>query len=422
MGQVPSNAGRDEYLDKNYPFIEQEQEPPGRFAPDQRINGMLAWQGPSGWRTRHGEAIVVWSLGKPSEVQNALYPDRTRGEARNTLDHGFRRRGGGDRLWVYGRIEVQPGEVAFIDGDQPVYLPPSQGEVPNLEADLARDPAFLAAIKDDRFALAVLRVFENRSFYKGDDPRAWVCGLASSAALVADLRDRGESYQDYYPGHASLAGTYPDDRPDIERKFRGRIEQISKALTDGPQLGVRIEDLAALLKPGHNSAEEVQRAMESLRPEAERRRAAETERYRDEQRAQLEKVQRALAAFQEDHTNEDVFNALRDHLSRLGWRVETERDRERIHQRWVERTMGVLQKVKELELRPEGAVEAWVGTLRRPSVVGGTFEPGQLERMSPDVRVVENGGLEWRLYQLASTGRIIEQEYRSLAEQLSGPR
>ena len=421
-GQVSSEMGRDEYLDKNYPFIEQEREPPGRFAPDQRINGMLAWQGPSGWRTRHGEATVVWSLGKPLQVQNTLYPDWTRGEARNTLDHGFRRRGGGDRLWIYGRIEVQPSEVAFIDGDQPVYQPPPQGEVPNLEADLARDPAFLTAIKDDRFALAVLNVFENRSFYKGDDTRAWICGLRSSAALVADLRDRGESYQDYYPGHASLAGTYPDDRPDIERRFRTHIEQTLKALADGPKLGVRLEDLMALLGPGHHSAEEVQRATETLRPEAERRRAAETERYRDGQQAQLEKAQRALAAFQEDHTNEDVFNALRDHLSRLGWRVETESDRERIHQRWVERGVRVLQTVKELELRPGRAVEAWVETLRRPSAIGRAFEPGQLERMSPDVRVVENGGLEWRLYQLASTGRIIEQEYRSLAEQLSGPR
>ena len=84
--------------------------------------------------------------------------------------------------------------------------------------------------------------------------------------------------------------------------------------------------------------------------------------------------------------------------------------------------MGVLQKVKELELRPERAVEAWVETLRRPSAIGRAFEPGQLERMSPDVRVVEDGGLEWRLYQLASTGRITEQEYRLVAEQLSGPR
>ena len=421
MGQVPSQMSRDEYLDKNYPFIEQEREPPGRFAPDQRINGGLAWQGPSGWRTRHGASVVVWSLGRPSEVQNALYPDRTRGEVWNTLDHGIRRHGGGDRLWIYGRIEVQPNDVIFIDGDQPVYQPPPQGEVPDLEADLARDPAFLAALKDDRFALAVLRVFENRSFYKGDDTRAWICGLRSSAALVADLRDRGESYQDYYPGHASLAGTYPDDRPDIERSLGRRIEQILKALSDGPKLGVRIEDLAALLKPGHNSAEEVQRAMASLQPEVERRRAAETEHFRDEQRAQLEKTQRALAAFQEDHTNEDVFNTLHAHLSRLGWRVETERDRERIHQRWVERAIGVLQKVKELELRPEEAVEAWVETLH-PSAIGRGFEPGQLEKMSPDVRVVESGGLEWRLYQLASTGRIIEQEYRALAEQLSGPR
>jgi hypothetical protein len=84
--------------DRHDPFIEQGQEPPGRWAPDERLGGALTWRGQLGWRTRHGLAIVRWSTGKPSDVENALYPDGSRGEANDTLDHGFRRRASGERL------------------------------------------------------------------------------------------------------------------------------------------------------------------------------------------------------------------------------------------------------------------------------------------------------------------------------------
>jgi hypothetical protein len=147
MSQTLDTANRQEFLDRLYPFIERGQEPPGRYEPSEKLGGRLAWQCQMGWRTRHGEAIVIWSLGKPNEVEKARYPDGSQGEARDTLDHGFRRRASGERLWVYGRIDIRPDDVIFIDGDQPLYQPPPQGEVPNLEADLARDSAFIAAIR-----------------------------------------------------------------------------------------------------------------------------------------------------------------------------------------------------------------------------------------------------------------------------------
>jgi hypothetical protein len=253
-----------DYRDRHDPFIEQGQEPPGRWAPDERPGGALTWRGQLGWRTRHGLAIVRWSTGKPSDAENALYPDGSRGEANDTLNHGFRRRASGERLWIYGRIDIRPDDVVFIDGEQPIYQPPPQGDIPNLEADLARDGAFVAAIKDDRFALAVRTVFDNRSFYKGQDPRSWVSGERSAAALVANLRDRGESYNDYYPRFAGLRGTYPDDRPDIERRLQTRIDEISKSLTI--PLGVPLEELSAWLGPGEHSAEEVRQAMAAMQP------------------------------------------------------------------------------------------------------------------------------------------------------------
>jgi hypothetical protein len=414
MGQTVDAKNREEFLDRSFPFIDQGQEPPGRFAPSEKLGGRLAWQGQMGWRTRHGPAIVIWSLGKPNGVENALYPDGSRGEAHDTLDHGFRRRATGDRLWIYGRIDVRSDDVVFIDGDQPVYQPPPQGQVPNLEADLARDPAFLAAIKDDRFALGVLSVFDNRGFYKGLDARLWECGASQAAGLVADLRGLGESYQDYYPGNPGLAGTYPDDRPDVERRLQARIDQISKSLATGPQLGVRVEDLGAWLGPGEHSAEEVRRAMAAMQPELEKRRAAEIGPYRERLRAALEQAQRNLAAFRENHTNDDMFEALRAHLSRLGWRTETEEDRERVHQEWVGRAVQVLQ---ELEQRSAAPPEAWAEPLRnRAPTFVRAFGVGQLESMSTDVRAVETGELDRRLRDLALTGRITEQEYRALTK------
>jgi hypothetical protein len=401
-----------EYRDRHDPFIEQGQEPPGRWAPDERPGGALTWRGQLGWRTSHGLAIVRWSTGKPSDAENALYPDGSRGEANDTLDHGFRRRASGERLWIYGRIDIRPDDVVFIDGEQPIYQPPPQGDIPNLEADLARDGAFVAAIKDDRFALAVRTVFDNRSFYKGQDPRSWVSGERSAAALVANLRDRGESYNDYYPRFAGLRGTYPDDRPDIEQRLQTRIDEISKSLTI--PLGVPLEALSAWLGPGEHSAEEVRQAMAAMQPWLERRRAAENETRREQQRAALEKAQRDLASFRDDHTNEDVFEALRAHLSRLGWRTETEQDRRRAHQEWVERTVQLLHEVKELGQRPEATPEAWAVPLRSRGPIFGGVDARELKSMSTDVRAVESGEVERRLIDLALTGRVSEQEYRVL--------
>jgi hypothetical protein len=373
-----------------------------------------------GWRTRHGEAIVISSLGKSSEVEKAHYPDGSRGEERDTPDHGFRRRASGERLWVYGRIDIRPDDVIFIDGDQPLYQPPPQGEFPNLEADLARDSAFIAAIKNDRFALAVLNVFDNRSCYKGQDPRAWECGLSQAAGLVADLRGRGESYLDCYPSHVALVGTYPDDRPDIERRLQSRIDEILKSQTKDPPHTVPREDLMKWLEPGRHSAEEVRRTMELTRHELDRRRPAEIERYQEQQRSALERAQRNLATFREHHANDDMLEAVRDHLSRLGWRTETKQDRERIHQEWVERAAQVLQEVHELEQRPAVPAPAWAKPLRgRGATFGPAFEPGKLESMSADVGAVETGELDRRLKQLALTGRVTEREYRALIERSS---
>lgn len=215
VGMRLSDEEHKAYLDKQYPFIEQGVEPPGRFAPNPQMHGMMTWSGQSGWRTRHGPVVVWWSLGKPFKTEFARFPDGSRGIAQHMLDYGWRRRAADTRRWIHGTIEVRPNDVEFIDGQKPVYSPPPLTDIPNLEAELARDAEFLNALQDDRFANAVYVVFGNRTFYKGADERGWSCGLRQAARLVRDLRGLGESYQDWFP-YGELAGTYPDDRPERE--------------------------------------------------------------------------------------------------------------------------------------------------------------------------------------------------------------
>jgi hypothetical protein len=188
MAEKLSEAEHQAVLDDFYPFIEQGAEPPGRWVPDPNLPGFQKWLNQADWSTRHGPAVVRWSLGEPIRIESARYPDGSRGLAEHKLDFGWRRRASDGRRWIHGTVDIQPSDVFFLDGTQPIYRPPASDDVPNLEADLARDTEFLRAIQDDRFANAVYVVFRNRTFYKGSDDRDWSCGDRRAARLVRDLR------------------------------------------------------------------------------------------------------------------------------------------------------------------------------------------------------------------------------------------
>jgi hypothetical protein len=84
MSQDNIDSSFRQLLDDHYPFIEQGAEPPGRF--QQYRNGPgQTWSGKSGWRTRHGDAVVMWSLGRPNRVWSARLADGTAIEAMATL-------------------------------------------------------------------------------------------------------------------------------------------------------------------------------------------------------------------------------------------------------------------------------------------------------------------------------------------------
>ncbi len=381
-----------------------------------------------GWRTRHGEAVIVWSLGKPETVVGTHLPDGSRGETRDTLDHGFRRPSTGSKLWIYGTLDIRPDDVFFIDGQQPVYEPPPRSDVPSLEADLARDPRFRSALQDDRFALATYTVFRNRTFIHIPDGRTWGCGERQAAFLVAQLRDRGESYHDYFL-RDGLKGEYPDDRPDAELKLQAEIDRISKQL-DTPVSALPIEALVLSAFPpapklGEPNARQISTiytgGIDALRRWLEQH-PAQIEALRAQQRRLLDSAKHQLARHQADDINSDVLEALRAHLSRLGWRTENEQDRAQARAARIQKSVLVLQELRELEKRPEGAVADWAEVLRkqqRPDAIMLHGPPDKLKDLSPDEREVQTGGLQRRLLGLALSGRVTKEEYDALTARAS---
>jgi hypothetical protein len=232
------------------------------------------------------------------------------------------------------------------------------------------------------------------------------------------LRGKGESYLDYFPEHGVIAGTYPDDRPDVERKLQSRIDTLANQPAHSP--GITLEQLAAWLGPGQHSPEEVRQAMERMRPWLDRQGPAEFEQQQKQQhQAELERAKQDLATFRDNHDNDAAFGLLRAHLSRLGWRTETGADRERVHQEWVARAVEVLKEVQDLERRPAAPPEAWTERLQGPQKAWHGIAVETLDKMSPDVRAVETGELERRLRGLALTGRVSEPEYLALVERSS---
>ena len=93
---------KDAFLEKYYPLLEKDEPDPGGWGYDKEstIRGRT-WQGQSGWRRKHGLATTQWSHGDIRRVFNALLPDGSRREISRVLDHGFRRPGPGDPLWIY---------------------------------------------------------------------------------------------------------------------------------------------------------------------------------------------------------------------------------------------------------------------------------------------------------------------------------
>ena len=104
-----------------------------------------------------------------------------------------------DGLRQRGEIEISADEVRFIDGSQREarhLSPPSSAEAPDLRTDLMSSARIAKLIQEQRFAEDLYRALCNTKWFRNG--KEWSCTWRSAGGVVADLRDRGEEYIDFY--------------------------------------------------------------------------------------------------------------------------------------------------------------------------------------------------------------------------------
>jgi hypothetical protein len=162
MAQEPSDSARREYFEKFYPLVDQGTQPPGQWRAHE--------SGQRRWRTRHGDAVVFWDMGRPLHVWNAVLSGGASVEASANLGSVLPwryRLPGAPRRWQHGTVDINPDSVTFTPGELPPYEAPVATDVPDLEADLARDGALRLRLADENFADILyaylkIRIFEER--------------------------------------------------------------------------------------------------------------------------------------------------------------------------------------------------------------------------------------------------------------------
>jgi hypothetical protein len=188
------------YLDKYYPFVAANSIQPGQWVHDASSPRGRRWEGQRRWRSRIGRVVVCWECGSPAgEAWNVRMPDGTRRHVRWSPPY-WRRRSEPPLVWTYGRLVTHPDDVEFVDLDQqPGYDPPEPKDLPNLEAEVARSPAFVADLQDDAFALTVFFELTNREWMKighrdvetfssGDQLAGMIAGLRGKGEISSDVR------------------------------------------------------------------------------------------------------------------------------------------------------------------------------------------------------------------------------------------
>lgn len=347
-------------------------------------------------RSHHGPATVIYDWDMPEYVLNARYPGGTRGIAMLTRNHGWRRKASGVRLWVYGRIDADETDVRFIDGPQPVYEPPQKTDEPSLEADLANDPAFVAALRDDRFAMAVCKAFdgglygnllqtglERPWYHRSGQSGPWRMVMVSDFKnVITGLRNRGELRDDYL---ACLE--FPGELPSLHDDLKARLHE---------QLAIDTELLSRLRPSDRKRSEKARLPIAPL----------ET-RVRDM------------------HQNADVFAKLDAMLVQYGWRPEFEADRLKSVRSELAPGVALLREFKRLEARPQSPLAPWArkiderNDIRERQRGGATaWRVGNnlyiMSKLTDEEREVERTDFLSKLLGLVRSGRISKDEYRAL--------
>jgi hypothetical protein len=247
-----------------------------------------------------------------------------------------------------------------------------QPQATDLFADIANDAKFIAALQDRRFAAAVVKLFSYHSFVRIADGIVWNSNCQAAPEFVTKLRDLGESAREVQHWGETLAGVYPDDKLEVEHDLRAFLPIFDD--------------------PSQNQDECLQKQLHWLNE-------------------QLREIK--------NNTNSDVFEALRAHLARLGWRTENAADRALQQRRKNEIRVEVLREVKRLEAGTSSAQPLWATRVSKRQRISVWRRTDEINGYDPEVReTYDPPGLERRLDELALSGRIAEAEYDRLQEML----
>ena len=193
---------------------------PGGWVADEKIPDARVWQGETVWTRACGRSLVSFILGNPHHIEDCLLPDGSRGHVQATMSNVFAVKQGEhwggrwrrllpDGSWRHGRIEIHTIEgepsVQFVDivmDTQPQAF--GDGDVPDMEADMHGSSWFRSLVTDDGFADELYAAMCNVGWLKTQTgaadatPVPWSCSWRSSGGIVADLRNKGEEYLDFY--------------------------------------------------------------------------------------------------------------------------------------------------------------------------------------------------------------------------------
>jgi hypothetical protein len=185
------------------PLLLPGQPDPGGFEPP---GGGGTWQGEISWRTQHGPATVLWSLGHLAGVLDARLPDGSRTYVQASLPglatsrmlnpHG--------QGWIHGDLALAADDVTFAPFER---NPPheTREEVHEALACMLGQPELLELVRADYLnACALYSLIQNQGLTHRDGMRVSL-GQRTAASLVAGLREAfGEGYLDYFNGADDL--------------------------------------------------------------------------------------------------------------------------------------------------------------------------------------------------------------------------
>ena len=194
IGEIVVSDDEVRFIDHDLPPATDER---GRWIDDPKFRQV--WDGPHSWAETHGQAVVIHGGQGPRAILACLLPDGSRGTVMHSTEEEGWRRELPDGSHQKGEIDISADEVRFVDG--PVRAArhlgcASPAEAPDLEVDLMSSARIAELVQDRRFAENLYRALCNTRWFRNG--KEWGCTWRMAGGVVADLRDRGEEYTDFY--------------------------------------------------------------------------------------------------------------------------------------------------------------------------------------------------------------------------------